>query len=172
MTNRVCSYKPIIVKKPDGPFSGRCAHALAYSGTKAYLTGGDDGSELSDAWETSDAGLNWALLTSSASWGGRKYHSSVFYSNKLWIIGGLKTGSSRQKDIWSMTTNDNNWTLVNSNLAFGPRSAHTTEIFLNSIVVICGEGNEGSGDAILSSLWNSSDGSTFTLLSTGKITAR
>ena len=44
---------------------------------------------MNDVWRSIDKGSSWSLVTSSASWGVRKGHSSVALdSNTIVIMGG------------------------------------------------------------------------------------
>ena len=49
---------------------------------------------MNDVWRSIDKGSSWSLVTSSASWSSRGYHSSVALdSNTIVLMGGA--GSSK-----------------------------------------------------------------------------
>ena len=50
-----------------------------------------------DVWYSSD-GVEWHEATGSAAWPGRRFHRSVVYDDKMWVIGGSHYGN--RHDVW------------------------------------------------------------------------
>ncbi len=55
-----------------------------------------------DVWYSSD-GINWFCATESAGWGGRCFHASTVYNDRLWLIGGYQRGYRFSGDVWYST---------------------------------------------------------------------
>jgi len=45
-----------------------------------------------------DDGVNWTQATATAGWSARRYHTSVVFDGKMWVIGGYSTATLR--DVW------------------------------------------------------------------------
>ncbi|PIS12247.1 hypothetical protein COT70_01920, partial [candidate division WWE3 bacterium CG09_land_8_20_14_0_10_47_33] len=67
-------------------WSARRNHTSVDFNTKMWVIGGDDGTNKSDVWYSTD-GITWAQATSSAEWSARRDHTSVVFDSKMWVIG-------------------------------------------------------------------------------------
>jgi hypothetical protein len=55
---------------------------------------------LNDVWSSSD-GINWKLVTQSASWAPRAFHCAASFRGKMWVIGGGDwDGREARADVW------------------------------------------------------------------------
>jgi hypothetical protein len=87
----------------SAPFSRRGGYASIAFENKMWIISGEsynDGSTfVKDAWYSTD-GVNWRLATDSAPFTGRKYHRSVDFNGRLWIMGGEQSSILLINDIW------------------------------------------------------------------------
>ena len=100
-----------------------------------------------DVWYSSD-GINWTQATASAAWTPRTEHTSVVFSGKIWVIGGLAgTGYTllEDKEIW-YSSDGVNWTQAPS-LTFRGTSRSPAIIHYGKIWFI----GAGNGNTIYSS---------------------
>ena len=97
-------------------------------------------------------GDTWQQATGSAAWSRRRGHSSLVYSNKMWIIGGYD--GNFKNDVWD-STNGINWSQATGNAAWSGRSRHSSLVHDNKIWVLGGLGN---GNVEYNDVWYSTDG--------------
>ncbi len=99
---------------------------------KVFLMGGIN---MGDVWYSNNLYTNnWYNATNSAPWGTSDYTpKSVFFNNKIWIIGGQQTTTGKVFSSVDGVT----WQTVTSNAPWGARIFHTVLVF-----------NDGSGDAL------------------------
>jgi hypothetical protein len=84
------------------------------------------GSDAKVELEISEIGENWVLAPLSFS--GRYGHASVFWKDKIWILGGL-TAEGAKNDVWYYSTTTNSATLVTSSAPWLPRYGHAAFTF-------------------------------------------
>jgi hypothetical protein len=124
--------------------------------------GGGTGSSIS--------GAQWTSATTAAAFDIRKYHTSVVFDNKIWVIGGLGDWGSNLNDVW-YSSNGSNWERASNvnGKNFSTRQGHSSVVFAGKIWVIGGQNSTGG---YLNDVWNSSDGETWTQAANGPFTAR
>ncbi len=94
---------------------------------------------------------NWTQVNASAEFPERYQHTSVVFSDSLWIIGGYDGGY--WNDTW-YSSDGNTWYEANVSAEFPARNTHTSFVFDNKIWVI-----GGISDGFLKNdVWYSSDG--------------
>ena len=93
-------------------------------------------------------------VTAAAQFSPRRWHTSVVFDNKMWVIGGYDGG--RKNDVW-FSKDGNNWVEATANAGFSPRNSHSTVIYDNKIWVIGGFDGEPKND-----VWYSGDGIQWT----------
>jgi hypothetical protein len=121
---------------------------------KVIVTGGGSVSS-NGVWQTTD-GTTWTTLTSNAQFPGRLYHSTVYFNNKLYILGGYSTVANTDvNDVWS-SSNGVNWTRVISHAPWRANHALGAIVFKNKLWVLGGCFNPSP------SIWNTNDGVTWT----------
>jgi hypothetical protein len=86
----------------SAPFPPRRAFSSTVTDSLIFIYGGlvDIGgvsTPSSDAWYSND-GINWAQLKTPPELSGKYGHTSLYYSNKIWIIGQI--GYSNLSDVW------------------------------------------------------------------------
>ncbi len=99
----------------------------------------------------------WKRVASSASWSARDSHTSVVFSNKIWVLGGFIGRFTSEDDVWS-SSDGKNWTKETSSAGWSAREEHTSVVFNNKIWVLGGEGAGGRKNDV----WSSSDGKNWT----------
>jgi hypothetical protein len=103
--------------------------------------------------------FSWTQKTGSAAFAGRSQHTSVVFDNKMWVIGGIMTGSAKTNDAWA-STDGLTWNLMTGEASFVPTYLHSSLIFDNKIWVI--GGNNASG--YTNEVWSSADGISWTMI--------
>jgi len=93
----------------------------------------------------------WIEATSSAQWAGRADHASVFFDNKIWVIGGFALAS--KNDVW-YSTNGISWTQATDTAQWSARYNHTSVAFNNKIWV--------TGGNFKNDVWYSTNGVSWT----------
>jgi hypothetical protein len=81
-------------------------------------------------------GSTWTQATASAAWSDRGHHTSLVYDNKMWVIGGVGSGS-RYNDVYS-STDGITWRQVTASAAWSPRSSHASLVYNNKMWVMGG----------------------------------
>ncbi|MBQ4913855.1 hypothetical protein J8L85_05360 [Maribacter sp. MMG018] len=112
---------------PMAQFAKRADHTLTAFNGSLWLIGGlghnaktDTFETHSDIWRSSD-GYNWVLVTDNAPFGKRKWHATIVYDNKIWLIGG---GNNIYKsDVW-YSDNGYQWILATDEAPFSTRGFH------------------------------------------------
>ena len=87
----------------------------------------------------------------------RTDHSSVIFDDKIWVIGGLGTGSGFKNDVW-YSSDGLNWTEATVSANFSPRKKHTSVVYDNNIWVVAGYDGSPKPNDYKNDVWYSSDG--------------
>lgn len=147
------------IRATDPPFSKRVNHTAAVYDNKIWVIGGHGnsavGGELNDVWYTTD-GISWVEATAGASFEPRAGHTTVVHDDKLWVIGGRKSGTGSNglmNDVW-FSSDGVYWSTASPSAAFSKRQEHTTVVYDNKIWVIGGK----SATATENDIWSSPDG--------------
>jgi PKD repeat protein len=118
-----------------------------------------------DSLITSTDGITWDAISTGYENEITPYRygfSTVFYDDKVWVIGGIGGDEgSAGTEVW-YSTDGENWTLETASAAFPARHYHTSVVFDNKMWVIGGERNSGGADC-LNDVWYSTDGVTWIL---------
>jgi prepilin-type N-terminal cleavage/methylation domain-containing protein len=132
----------------------RWKHTSLVYDNKMWVIGGCGGimgcAPKNDVWYSND-GVTWTNATWTAfSTGGRGYHTSLVYDNRMWVIGGGNTN-----EVWN-STDGANWTKVNTaSPMWSGRDCHTSLVYDMKMWVIGGT-NGGS------EVWYSNNGINWT----------
>ena len=64
----------------------------------------DISTSMGDVWTSTD-GLNWSEVTEQPQWGNRTFHTSLFFHDKVWLLGGISafgslSGGFPKNDVW------------------------------------------------------------------------
>ena len=110
-----------------------------YGGTSKTYTGAVANDEC---WKSTDNGVTWTELTSSAT-GTPRYRSASFvFNNKMWIVGGVNAGGTYLGDVWN-STDGITWTEVAATTAFQNRASPACishgEVFNGKMWIISGQ---------------------------------
>ncbi|TSC90638.1 MAG: Kelch repeat type 1-containing protein, partial [Candidatus Berkelbacteria bacterium Licking1014_96] len=100
----------------------------------------------------------WTQAIASAGWAGRYYHTSLVYDNKMWVMGGLISGSNKKNDVW-YSTDGVSWTQATASAAWSARYSHTSLVYDNKMWVLGGRDFLGS---YKNDVWYSTDGVSWT----------
>ncbi|MBI3632761.1 MAG: hypothetical protein HY226_00560, partial [Candidatus Vogelbacteria bacterium] len=110
--------------------------------------------------------LVWTEQTSGAAWGNRSSFSSVFFNNRIWVMGGVNSNNAELNDVWS-SADGKNWVLEDY-APWGGRHYHTSLVFNNKIWVFGGAGihSDSNGHNVIdyNDVWSSSNGRDWTLV--------
>jgi len=121
-----------------------------------YIVGGytADGN-VKEIWKTTN-GVNWTLINDNCGFGERKHHQTLYYDNKIWVIGG-NIGGTKQKDVWYSSDFGLTWTQATDNASFLPREHHSCCVHDGKMWLVGGYTTTYKKD-----VWYSTDGSTWT----------
>jgi hypothetical protein len=150
----------------SAPWIARSGHTSVVHNGKIWLLGGENVSTptrtpiYNDTWYSSD-GVHWTSATLSAPWPGRCRHSSVVYSQKMWVIGGEEGGMfDRKNDVWS-SADGVNWTQATHPANWPGRAGHSAVTFSGRMWVLGGYTGETFDDPT-NDVWWSLDGARWT----------
>jgi hypothetical protein len=114
-----------------------------------------------------DGAFSWTEVTRSAGWSNRWDHTSLYYNDRLWIIGGYNpgavSGDTYLEDVWS-SGDGKSWKLETASAPWLGRRGHASVVFDNgtgpAIYVIGGFAvNEETGyREYRNDVWRSVDG--------------
>lgn len=135
------------------------------AGGTMYIIGGNPGPlATADVWSSTD-GANWTQVTANGGFGGRQYFTTLYFNNRIWIIGGTNGGSGYNGvtycDVWSSGDGGATWQQATGNAAFGPLQNAAGTVF-NGKMWISGGQTGASSTSSVNSVWYSSDGVTWT----------
>lgn len=130
-------------------------------GTENYYFG-DSTSLKNDVWCSSN-GKEWKLVTQTAAWAPRAYHSAVVFNNKIWVMGGgnYVPEYKAYNDIW-YSENGVDWIRVNDTVPWSPRLWFSTIVHQNHMWVLGGWSNFPSKN--WNDVWYSKNGIEWKLL--------
>ena len=129
---------------------GRRGTTLTNFNGKLWAIGGEDnmGNAQADVWSSTD-GETWVSELSIAPFEFIKFHQTIVFQNKLFVIAGNST--TNNTEVWS-STNGIDWTQETAN-AFSGRGGHRAVVFDNALYVIGGEAT-----TFLNDVWKSTNG--------------
>ncbi|MDD5089610.1 MAG: DUF5050 domain-containing protein, partial [Candidatus Wallbacteria bacterium] len=94
-------------------------------------------------------GASWTQSTGNAAWSARHGHTSLFFDNKIWVIGECGGGN----DVW-YSADGINWNQATAAAAWPTRYGHTSVVFDNKMWVLGGI----DGAVKKNDVWYSIDG--------------
>ncbi|NER17069.1 Kelch repeat-containing protein [Spongiivirga citrea] len=108
----------------------------------------------SDTFEfrTREINMRENPIVDSAPFNSRYGHSTIFFQDKFWLIGGFAQGESHTNDIWS-STNGEEWVLETDTAPFEPRTQHNVVIFKERLWLLGGIIEGGH----IADIWSSAD---------------
>ena len=123
-------------------------------------------------YKRQEKSCSFNLLTDEVPFLNRHQHVSVFFDDKIWVVGGeqkvLGEFPELKNDVW-YSENGKDWTLATNNAEFEPRRNFSMVVFDNKMWVFGGNGYiDGSTSPFksLSDIWNSEDGITWNKVET------
>jgi len=164
----------------SAPFGGRFgSQMLSFNGQLWLIGGNSDGALKNDVWSSTD-GVTWTnVLPNNYTPGpnqfnGREDFGAVVFNNLMWVIGGW-AGASKN-DVWS-SPDGVTWTQVLANGTagaghFAGRWGFACLVYNNAIWILNGASSASAGTnptAAYGDVWTSTDGSTWSQVSTGKL---
>jgi hypothetical protein len=104
--------------------------------------------------------MEWTCATSSAGWSARRTHASVFFDNKMWVLGGYDyPGYHRAwNDVW-YSIDGSSWTCATESAGWSGRWEQTAVAFDNKIWILGGMDVNGN---LRNDVWYSTDGVNWT----------
>jgi hypothetical protein len=119
-------------------------------------------------WSSAD-GINWSSQPKT-DWGERYGMAHVFFDNKIWMLGGMRSWADFRNDVW-YSSDGKDWKLATANAAWTRRRDHSVLVFDNKMWLLGGVEGSGRADQLpsrsLNDVWSSTDGVNWT-----KVTAR
>lgn len=128
---------------PNAPWLGRGMqiNSCVDSSGQIWMLGGSNEStrrSYNEVWKSAD-GINWTLVNESAPWRGRYWHTVAWFDNKIWLMGGMATGSE-VNDVW-YSEDGVNWHELKSttgNVPANTRHAQSTTVYDDALWYMCG----------------------------------
>jgi hypothetical protein len=134
-----------------------------------WIVGGDNntGNYQNDVWSSVD-GLNWVQVTDSVPWANRATQTVMVFNNLMWLMGGqtinlnpdIDTAGEAYNDVYS-SADGVSWTLVTPHAGWSPRGQIIGQVVYGGKMWIIGGGTYDVR-TYLNDVWNSSDGATWT----------
>jgi len=100
--------------------------------------------DYSDVWRSED-GVEWRRLTEDAGWLPRRFHCSIVYEDKIWLLAGYHYGNLN--DVWC-SDNGEDWIKVYEGAPWARRHAPACIVF-NDLMWLMG----GFGDVLFNDIW-------------------
>src|SRR5262249_41899351 len=91
-----------------------------------------------DVWWSAD-GKAWKRATRAARWTPRRFHGSVVYDGRMWVLGGYHRGN--RNDVWH-SRDGTTWHEVKSNSVWPARHEPACLVFAGRLWVLGGFGQE------------------------------
>ena len=136
----------------EGQFAMAIKPIKAFDG-KLFLVGDKE------VW-TSENGTSWRSQPKT-DWGERHGMRYVFFRDKLWMLGGMRTWDDFRNDVWS-SENGTEWKQVLVNAPWSKRRWHSVVVFNDRLWVIGGALSSGLPDKtpteFVNDVWSSADG--------------
>ena len=128
---------------PNAPWKGRGMQinsCVDNNGQIWMLGGSNEGTRRSynEVWKSAD-GISWTLVNESAPWRGRYWHTVAWFDDKIWLMGGMATGSE-MNDVW-YSSDGITWFEFKSttgNVPASTRHAQSTTVYDNALWYMCG----------------------------------
>src|SRR5688572_21589138 len=89
----------------------------------------------------------WVQVNAGPRWSPRSGHSSVVFSDKMWVMGGINQQSPSPGDLFNdvwYSGDGIQWTQATNAAAWSPRREHSSLVYNNKIWVIGGSGANNS----------------------------
>lgn len=94
--------------------------------------------DYSDVWRSED-GVHWTQATDAAGWTARRFHSSVVYQNRMWVIAGYHRGN--RNDVWC-SHDGVHWREVTSDSLWPIRHEPSCLVFQDRLWLLGGYGDQ------------------------------
>lgn len=134
-----------------------------------WIVGGDNntGNYQNDVWSSVD-GLNWVQVTDTVPWADRATQSVMVFNNLMWLMGGqtinlnpnIVTAGTAYNDVYS-SADGVSWKLVTPQAGWSPRGQIIGQVVYGGKMWIIGGGTYDVR-TYLNDVWSSSDGATWT----------
>jgi hypothetical protein len=126
---------------PNAAWAPRAYHQAAVLNGKIYLFGGGnyvpEYQAFNDVWSSED-GVQWTQVTTSAAWNPRLWFSSVVYRDRIWVLGGWSNNPSKNwGDAWH-SQDGKNWKELDTPVHWKERHEHSAFIFEDKIWIAGG----------------------------------
>jgi hypothetical protein len=114
-------------------------------------------------WSSSN-GIKWSTQAKT-DWGERNGMAYVFFDNKLWMLGGMRSWDDFKNDVW-YSSDGKNWKIATANAPWAPRRNHSVLIHDNKMWLLGGAASSGQANQLPSrffnDVWSSTDGVNWT----------
>ncbi len=144
------------------PWGSRMLHQVWKMGSVLYVAGGqtdinDKATAKNDVYKSVDGGRNWSSL-GNAPWTARGSAQVVNFRGKAWLMGGQQYDAGDHvyfDDVWSF--DGTTWTQVLAHAPWTARGYANSVVWAGKMWIL-----RGTAPAMLSDLWGTSDGVTWT----------
>lgn len=132
----------------------RSYHSSVAANNRMWVIGGvvADTGIVNDVWSSIDGSI-WVNNVENAEWSKRYGHSTLFFNNKFWLMGG-RDYTTDFNDIWN-SSDGVVWYKVVDNAPWFARAMFGAIVFNGEMWVI---GGSSVGNVFFEDVWHSSDG--------------
>ena len=125
-----------------------------------------------DVWKSSDGGLTWTLINSSAAWQARKNFQAVVLNNgDILVMGGANSSGEFLRnnidyhgnpvnDIWKSSDGGVSWSQIPATDHWSPRQDFQAVVLSNDDILVMGGFANLENRKIYNDIWKSEDGGT------------
>ena len=139
-----------------------CQNSVVMPDGSIVLMGGYEKSvpkSVNDVWRSTNNGISWTQMTSSAGWSERNSQSSVVMPDgSIVLMGGGYTSNTKNtdfNDVWQSTNDGALWTELTPNAGWSARWGQSSVVMPDGSIVLMGGCNvEG---AIMNDVWRSTN---------------
>lgn len=154
------------VQMADAPWTPRDYIAAASNDSTILIACGYDGSSnqkdvYQATYNATSEDLDWSLVNANPSFGTRHAAGLVWYDSKWFLLGGIG-----YHDVWS-SPDGNTWTQLTNTAPFPAQTWGGTVVFDGYIYVINGKNSETYPSGFPPSVYRSTDGATWSLVTYG-----
>ncbi len=137
-------------------WSARNRHSSVVYHDKIWVLGGYDGSYCNDVWTYDEDKNLWDEVEDkdgNTRWSGRTGFGCVVYHDKIWVIGGVESGSNYCNDVWSYDESENEWVRDTKNYPkYWPAREDFSCVVYNDKIWLLG-GFDDSDDNFYNDVW-------------------
>jgi PKD repeat protein len=163
--------EPWTLMNVSAGWSGRSdfSSVVMPDGSIVLMGGGSNGWSIvyNDVWRSTDDGVTWTEVNTSAGWSPRYGQNSVTMpDSSIVLMGGYNSTGGYENDTWRSMDDGATWTEINASAGWSGRSDFSSVVMPDGSIVLMGGGSNG-WSIVYNDVWRSTDdGVTWTEVNT------